>query len=124
MIVLAMHETIPVGVDVMKRTNVDFDNDMVKVFSTKNEWNSLCKGALEDQPENSLRLFTAKEAAAKAIGTGFHANPCELEFGSYPKKNSVSRVEFEEKTIIVASDVKWPYPEYLLSCALDLTCEK
>ena len=124
LIVLAMHETIPIGVDVMKRKNVDFDDDVVRVFSTKNEWNSLCKGTLEDQPENSLRLFTAKEAAAKAIGTGFHVNPCELEFGSYPKKNSVSKVEFEEKTIIVASDVNWPYPEYLLSCALDFTCEK
>ena len=124
LIVLAMHEAIPVGVDVMKRKNVNFEDDVVKVFSTKNEWKSLCRGALEDQPENSLRLFTAKEAAAKAIGTGFHVNPCELEFGSCPKQNSISRVEFEEKTIIVASDVNWPYPGYLLSCALDFTCEK
>ncbi|RZO37212.1 MAG: 4'-phosphopantetheinyl transferase superfamily protein [Rhodospirillaceae bacterium] len=124
LVVLAMHETFPVGVDVMKRGNVNFDNDVIRVFSTKSEWTSLCRGPAGGQLENSLRLFTAKEAAVKAIGTGFHADPCKLEFGKYPKKNSVSKIEFQGKTIVVASDVKWSQPEYLLSCALDLTCEK
>jgi phosphopantetheinyl transferase len=87
-----------VGIDLERRNRINMDrDDFERMVNTPAERDQLRKAA--DWEEEAICYWTAKEAAAKALGFGFTVNPKELEVTRPAQPGREGLVRYKDRVL-------------------------